>query len=339
MAHFLIAQTNAPQLPAALAPRAAELASKSLSPNTLRSYAAFLRIWDGFHGCTPVASAVLSAQCAGRISAASVCDFLAYLHDARSMGRSSLRTATAALKLVAAEFHPTSDLLTVAGNRRVLAVTRGILSERAAAGLINASVGSAPVMADQVRSMALACSSDDLAGLRDRALLLLGFAGAFRRSELVGLQLAHIQQHSAGLVVALPASKANQGGEREESKLILRGSVPATCPVRALQRWLDASGIRSGYVFRRLHRGQKIGKPLSGQSVRLIVKARAAAVGMVADDLSAHSLRSGLVSSALDAGASAGQIQQITGHRTPAMVAVYDKRRHSADKHAARGLL
>jgi integrase len=94
---------------------------------------------------------------------------------------------------------------------------------------------------------------DDLKGKRDRALILLGFAGAFRRSELVALTIATVQFTNDGLVVRLPHSKTDQEGQGE-TKGIPYGSTPSTCPVRALRAWLDASGITEGPIFRPINR-------------------------------------------------------------------------------------
>src|SRR5207244_6781834 len=95
---------------------------------------------------------------------------------------------------------------------------------------------------------------DSLQGLRDRAILLIGFAGAFRRSELAGLTLADVQFTNDGLVVILRHSKTDQEGEGY-LKGIPYGSTLATCPVRALRGWLDASGIIAGPLFRSVWKG------------------------------------------------------------------------------------
>ena len=100
----------------------------------------------------------------------------------------------------------------------------------------------APAVADKVRAM-VALAPDSLAGLRDRALLLLGFAGAFRRSELVALDVADIAETKAGLLVTIRRSKTDQEGEGA-TIAIARGDV--ACPARALLEWLGAAGIKAG---------------------------------------------------------------------------------------------
>ena len=105
-----------------------------------------------------------------------------------------------------------------------------------------AQAGKAPVLTADVRAM-VASLPDTLLGLRDRALLLLGFAGAFRRSELVGLDVGDLEAGRAGLVVTLRRSKTDQEGAGRKLG-VPYGAHPDTCPVRAVQEWLDASGLR-----------------------------------------------------------------------------------------------
>jgi integrase len=108
-------------------------------------------------------------------------------------------------------------------------------------------------------------------GARDRALLLIGFAGAFRRSELVALNAEDIQFTSEGLVVTLRRSKTDQEGECRKIGIPF-GSHPETCPVRALKAWQEATGIDTGALFRSVTRHGKIGPRMSGYAVALVVK-------------------------------------------------------------------
>ena len=109
-------------------------------------------------------------------------------------------------------------------------------------------------------------------GLRDRALLLVGFAGAFRRAELVSLDVADLEFSSAGLVVTLRKSKTDQEGKGRRLGIPF-GSSEATCPVRAVQAWLETARIVEGAVFRPLDRFQRVQPTrLSAERVALIVK-------------------------------------------------------------------
>ena len=109
-------------------------------------------------------------------------------------------------------------------------------------------------------------------GLRDRALLLLGFAGAFRRSELVSLDVDDLEFSRAGLIVTLRKSKTDQEG-RSRRLGIPYGSSEPTCPVRSLQTWLESARIVDGPVFRALDRFQRVQpQRLSDKAVALVVK-------------------------------------------------------------------
>jgi integrase len=163
---------------------------------------------------------------------------------------------------------------------------------------------------------------DGCKGIRDRALLLVGFAGAFRRSELVALTVEDVQFVKQGVVVHLRSSKTDQ--ERAGRKVAIPHARGNVCPVSALEEWLKFSGVSCGPIFRPVDRHGGIGsRTLTAQSVALIVKQRAEAVGLDPELFSGHSLRSGLVTSAAQAGVSSWKIRQQTGHASDAMLARY----------------
>lgn len=168
---------------------------------------------------------------------------------------------------------------------------------------------------------------DSLQGLRDRAILLVGFAGAYRRSELAALTLADVQFTNDGLVITLRKSKTDQEGEGY-IKGIPYGSTPATCPVRALRSWLDASGITTGSLFRSVWKGGRRLRPtpLNDRAIAEVVKRAAAAAGYDPDRFSGHSLRAGLATSAGAAGVDERTIMEQTGHKTTTMVRRYIRR-------------
>jgi integrase len=179
----------------------------------------------------------------------------------------------------------------------------------------------APVLVDDLRAM-VRNLRPGLIGIRDRALLLLGFAGAFRRSELVALNLEDVQVTSDGLVITLRRCKTDQEGEGRKVG-VPYGSNPETCPVRALRAWQETSSIEGGALFRSINRHGQIGSRLSGYAVALIVKRYASAAGLDRAAYSGHSLRAGLATSAAIAGASERSIMAQTGHRSAAMVRRY----------------
>jgi site-specific recombinase XerD len=172
-----------------------------------------------------------------------------------------------------------------------------------------------PALTKHIRMM-VAHLPDTLLGARDRALLLLGFAGAMRRSELVGLDISDIAQADEGLVVTIRKSKTDQ--VRQGRKVgIPFGSSPETCPVRAIHAWLEASRIEDGSLFRPVNRhGQVRNARLSDWAVAEVVKRSLKAAGKSARGYSGHSLRAGLVTQAAMGGASERSIQDQSGHRS-----------------------
>jgi integrase len=175
-------------------------------------------------------------------------------------------------------------------------------------------------------------------GLRDRALLLLGFAGAFRRSELVGLDVDDVTWGDDGLTVTLRRSKTDQEGEGRKVGIPF-GSTPQTCPVRMLKGWLEAAGHTEGPLFRPA-RGRGVGVTrLSDKAVARLVKRAAEAAGLDPARLSGHSLRSGLATAAAKAGKSERSIMAQTGHRSAQMVRRYIRDGELFSENAAAGLL
>jgi site-specific recombinase XerD len=157
-------------------------------------------------------------------------------------------------------------------------------------------------------------------GLRDRALLLVGFAGGFRRSEVAAITVEHVEDTPDGLKILIPRSKTDQEGEGRTVG-IPYGSDPRTCPVRAY--WITAAGITAGPVFRAFRNRTMMADGIIDRVVALTIKKVAARVGIDAGELSGHSLRSGLATTATRNGASERSIMKQTGHRSVAMVRRY----------------
>jgi integrase len=185
-----------------------------------------------------------------------------------------------------------------------------------------ASTQKAPAVTDDIRAMVEAADSG-LIGSRDRALILLGFAGAFRRSELVALDVEDCAFSRDGLTINLRRSKTDQEGQGRKVG-IPYGSNPETCPVRVVQAWLEEAGLSAGPLFRALNRhGQLRLSRLSGLDVARIVKKLAERAGLDAAKYAGHSLRAGHATSAAIAGASERSIMNQTGHHSIQMVRRY----------------
>jgi integrase len=165
------------------------------------------------------------------------------------------------------------------------------------------------------------------AGLRDRALLLVGFVGAFRRSELVALDIGDVKWEDNRAWLVVRGSKTNPIGNTGERKLILAAEDAAICPLRALRAWIEflaVYGVRAGPLFRPVSRtGKPIDRRLSAQCVALIVKQAARRAGIDADALSGHSLRAGFITSAALAGAQEHEIQRVSGHKSADVLRTY----------------
>jgi integrase len=159
-------------------------------------------------------------------------------------------------------------------------------------------------------------------GVRDAAILLVGFAGAFRRSEIVNLEFGDLAFVQQGVVIHLRYSKTDQEGKgRKVAIPYAKGSV---CAVRALQRWLRVSSVKEGKVFRAVNRHGSISRTgLRANVVGRIVKKRVAQIGLDPSQYAGHSLRAGLVTSAAKAGVSSWKIRQQTGHKSDAMLNRY----------------
>jgi len=165
-----------------------------------------------------------------------------------------------------------------------------------------------------------------LKAARDKAILLLGFAGAFRRSELVALRMEDITPHAHGIELLIRRSKTDQEGEGR-TVFVPLAKAEERCPVKALQRWLELAGIGAGPLFRPINRHDTVTSDLAltPQSVALIVKsAVAGSKGLeAAKSVSGHSLRAGFVTEAATVGLQTSAIMGQTGHKSMEMVFRY----------------
>jgi site-specific recombinase XerD len=159
-------------------------------------------------------------------------------------------------------------------------------------------------------------------GLRDKALLLVGFASALRRSELVSLDLNDVVFSDEGMVICLKRSKTDQVGQ---GRTIAIPNVKGRhSPVLALRAWIAAAEIASGPLFRRISRADNVlPNRLTGQAVAMLVKQHAAAIGLDSTRVAGHSLRAGFVTNAARSGASSTSIRRQTGHKSDGMLQRY----------------
>lgn len=279
-----------------LSPLVGQYLQASLSDNTRRAYRndieQFLK-WGGRIPSTPERVASYLAEHATKLSYATLSRRVVAIGRAHRVKKLSSPTHS---EMVKATLH---------GIRR----TAGTAQHRVA-----------PALLQQVRAMVKGAKG--MKGVRDKALLLVGFAGGFRRSELVSIRVDDIRYVDEGVLIHLRRSKTDQFGHGRDIAIpYMRG---ACCPVRAIKAWIALSGIDSGELFRRVNRyGHVSDDGLSPQSVALIIKQRAEVIGLKAEMYSGHSLRAGLVTSAAIAGASNWKICQQTGHKSEEVMQRY----------------
>lgn len=285
----------------------------SVSPATVRAYQADLHhfmAWGGAIPSTDAQVATYIAAHAGTLATATLTRRLASIAQAHSILRLPSPTTSALVRA------------TMRGIRR----TNGTAQRQAS-----------PLLRDDL-FLVLDRLGEDTRSIRDCALLLVGFAGGFRRSELAGLDVADIEAVRQGLIITLRRSKTDQEGAGRKIGVPLGRT--RWCPVAALMRWLNAAGIAAGPIFRPVDRhGNVGGARLSGEAVCIVVRERVAAAGIDAAGYSGHSLRAGFVTSAAQAGVPTLKIRQQTGHTSDAMLARYVRDSELFVRNAASTLL
>ena len=273
-----------------------EYVQAALAENTRKAYRGDLQDFMAWGGCIPCTPELLAQYIAARAEA----------HCPQTITRRVVGISRA---------HTSQGLPDPAKNDLVRTVLRGV---RRAHG--TAQRQATPILREDL--LAMLPHMQGTKGLRDRALLLIGFAGAFRRSELVALDVEDMAFVSEGLIVYLRKSKTDQ--EAEGRKIGIPWGRTAACPVKALRAWLDQAHLESGPAFPSVNKAGAITRQrITAQAVNLVVKRYAQAIGINPDTVSGHSLRAGLATSAAKAGIPTLKIMAQTGHRSEAMLARY----------------
>lgn len=312
-------------------------ASQALAMNTRRAYDRHWRAWCSF--CeTDVADvepeSVTTSVLAGLdglpplpANQQALASWLASLAD-QGLGVGSIEQALAAVVYA----HRLAGLPSPVG-AGVQAVMSGIRRS-----LGKPQQGKRALSLPQLRTMVSACP-DSIMGSRDRALLLIGFAGAFRRSELVAIRAEQLEWTPEGVVILLPRSKTDQEGHGRRVA-IPHALAKGLAPVAALRDWLAKARIQRGPVFRGVTQTGRVSRDrgLSDQAVAAIVKRYASHCGFSADDFAGHSLRAGLVTAAVRSGKSLKAIMSQTGHASVNTVMRYVREESLFDDNAATGL-
>jgi integrase len=178
-----------------------------------------------------------------------------------------------------------------------------------------------PILTDDLRLL-LRHVPNTLIGMRDRAILTVGFLGAFRRSELTALNVADVQFTPEGMVINIKRSKTDQLGAGRKVGIPC-GNNASTCAVRTLRAWLDAASITEGPIFRQVRKQRVYAEQLTAQVVATRVKKYIRICGMDDANFSGHSLRAGFVTSAARQNVPERVIMRQTGHKSVEMVLRY----------------
>lgn len=298
---------------------ARDYAAAALSPATRRSYDRHWRAWCAFAAEHGEAALPASNQLAAL--------WLASLAN-HGLSVSTLTQALSAL----AYAHETAGLTPPTGGA-LKAVARGARRKNARPVTQKAAISVA-----QLRAMVAACQPS-LVGLRDRAILLLGFAGAFRRSELAGLRIEDLSFGEQGLTVQLRRSKTDQEGKGRTIGIPAR-LASGLDPAQAVREWLEVSRLTAGPLFRAVSPKGRVSRTagLTGQTVAQIVKRYAELACLDPTMVGGHSLRAGLVTAAVRAGKPLDSIMRQTGHTSPQTVLGYIRKASLFEGNAASDL-
>jgi integrase len=306
-------------LPSAPGASVASYVEASLSPSTRRAYASGLRDFEAWAAARSLSWLPATPE--------TVATYLAHLADS-GRSPSTINQRLAAIRWA----HEAQELPSPTTSKGVRSTMSGI----------RRSLGTEPTRKeaatpDLLLTM-LSHGSSDLMGLRDRALLLFGFASALRRSELVALDLVDLTRTDRGLMISVRRSKTDQEGTGRQIAIV-PGRTDDTCPIHALDVWLGEAGITEGRLFRRIDRHGNVGDRLGTRAVGEAVQRLAKRAGLDPTRFGGHSLRAGFVTAAADRGASIGRIMDHTGHRSASMVRTYTRRSDAFRDHAGEGLL
>jgi integrase len=308
-------------------------ARRAKADNTRRAYRAGVRAWCAWcdlHGLLPLP--------------ASAVDVVAFLAAERGRG---LSVTTVDLRRAAIRYlHFIAGCPVPTAEARVAETMAGIRRAAADDGIVPAKKLAATI---EILRQIVGPIPDDLRGMRDRALLLVGFAGALRRSELAAIHFEHLEMRERGLRLTLPKSKGERSG-RSVTVPIPYGATEL-CPVRALRRWQDATGLTEGPVFRRLWtpKLQSPGGPpplpriggtaVDARTVARIIQVRAAAAGFEHNALGGHSLKRGAMTTGMDRGIHPTHLKRLGRHRSYAVLDEYLEHGDPFEAHALRGVL
>lgn len=298
-------------------------ARASLSRSTIRKYETHLKAYSAFigEGVQP--------------NARNLAQWLSSLADAGK----SVSTINQAFSAVS-QYCESKQINNPTKNITVKRVMSGIRREKG-----KAPYKKTALTFDMLKTVIDNIDRNTLAGKRNAAILLLGFAGAFRRSEISALTVADIERLTSSdgrpyLAVTVQHSKTDQCSQGM-LKAIVSGKDKRYCPITALDDWLQSAHIVEGAIFRRISKTDKLLglDPLGDKSIAEIIKAAANAARLDKKlDFSGHSLRSGFVTSAIELGANERQVMNQTGHKSNVVLRGYIQRNEIIKDNAVKNI-
>ena len=273
------------------------LIGQSMAANTKRAYASDMVLFKSWGGALPSTPAM-------------ICNFLGDLSETHAVA--SIERMLASL----GKSHRVGGFVDPTKNEAVKATMSGIRRVKG-----RAQRQARPILREDLFAM-LDRLGDRPKDVRDRAMILIGFASAMRRSELASLDADDVEETGRGLLITVRRSKTDQEGRGRQ--IAIPNGRTRHCPVVALAEWLALAKIEAGPIFRSVNKhGQISDQRVTGQAVSHVVKARLLAAGYEADQFSGHSLRAGFATSAAMAGSPSHKIRETTGHRSEASLARY----------------
>lgn len=193
------------------------------------------------------------------------------------------------------------------------------------------------------KKLASRAAKGSILAARNRAVMTLGFATGLRRSNLSSLNLCDVEfVRRKGLILHIRSSKTDQEGQGQKL-WVLRGYRDVTCPVRALQSWIDVRGSQDGPLFFAVEGRSRWGgeqlhhRRMHHEAVNQVVKACVSMIGVSPDNYGGHSLRAGFVTTSLFQGASPLAVMEYTGHHTVDMVGRYKRQVRAFPAHSPLG--
>ena len=203
-------------------------------------------------------------------------------------------------------------------------ITENLLGIKRVKGSIQ--IGKKPLLISHLKSIVNVINeqqNEEIKKFRDRSIILIGFGGGFRRTELISIDYEDLEFVPEGLKITIRRSKTDQFGEGMIKGLPYFPNE-IYCPVTSLKRWLEISKIKSGPIFRRFSKGSLLTENrLTDQSVVLLMKKYLDLAGIENKNFAGHSLRAGFATVAAESGADERSIMAMTGHKTTQMVRRY----------------